>query len=43
MFMQHSRMEEDIMRRIGWEAGAQAIINFQASQDQYYFPDLPWK
>lgn len=40
--MQHVRMEKDLALRPEWLAATQAIIRFQQSQDQYYYPDLPW-
>ena len=42
LFMQHVRMEKDLALRPEWLAATQAIVRFQQSQGQYYYPDLPW-
>jgi len=42
MFFQHTSLESDLMYRPEWGPKAQAIMQFQQSQPNYVYPDIPW-
>ncbi len=42
LFLQHSRMEEDLKDHPEWVDGAKAIVAEQGKVDHWVFPDLPF-